>query len=66
MFDSDMNENFGQADDEGSDHDGSEDSDFRKRQSNGFEKSESFSLDEEDDLEPKNESLDDIGLENDT
>ncbi|KAJ8445925.1 hypothetical protein Cgig2_009854 [Carnegiea gigantea] len=66
VFDSDMDENLRQADDEDSDHDDSEDSDFREWQSNGSEESKSFSLDEEDDLEPENESLDDIDLENDT
>ncbi|KAJ8435958.1 hypothetical protein Cgig2_017496 [Carnegiea gigantea] len=61
-----MIENLGQADDEDSDHDDSEDSDFREWQSDGSEESENFSLDEEDDLELKNESLDDIDLETDT
>ncbi|KAJ8438950.1 hypothetical protein Cgig2_012845 [Carnegiea gigantea] len=53
-------ENFGQADDEDSDHDDSEDSDFREWQADGFEESDSFSLDEKDDLKADNESLDDI------
>ncbi|KAJ8446109.1 hypothetical protein Cgig2_000906 [Carnegiea gigantea] len=66
VFDSDVEENLGQADDEDSDHDDSEDSDFMEWQADGSEESDSFSLDEEDDLEPENESLDDIDLENDT
>ncbi|KAJ8423528.1 hypothetical protein Cgig2_030023 [Carnegiea gigantea] len=65
-FDTDVEENLGQADDEDSDHDDSKDNDFREWQVDGSEESDSFSLDEEDDLEPKNESLDDIDLENDT
>ncbi|KAJ8426473.1 hypothetical protein Cgig2_009070 [Carnegiea gigantea] len=66
VFASDVEENLGQADDEDSDRDDNEDGDFREWQSDGSEESESFSLDEEDDLEPENESLDDIDLENDT
>ncbi|KAJ8442625.1 hypothetical protein Cgig2_008401 [Carnegiea gigantea] len=59
VFDSDVDENL-------SDHDDSEDHDFREWQADGSEEFESFSLDEKDDLEPKNESLDDNDLENDT
>ena len=66
MFDSDVEENLGQVDDEENDHDDSGDSDFRKWQSNGSEESDSLSLDEENDLQDENESLDDIDLENDT
>ncbi|KAJ8435960.1 hypothetical protein Cgig2_017498 [Carnegiea gigantea] len=62
VFDSDVEGNSRQADDEDSDHDDSED----KWQSNGSEESQNFSLDEVDDLEHKNESLDDINLETDT
>ena len=66
MFDSDVEENLGQINDEENDHDDSEDSDFRECQSNGSEESKSFSLEEEDDLELENKSLDDIDLETDT
>ncbi|KAJ8425365.1 hypothetical protein Cgig2_015079 [Carnegiea gigantea] len=50
VFDSDVEENLGQADDEDSGHDDSEDSDFREWQSDGFEESDILLLDEEDDL----------------
>jgi len=66
IFHSDMEENLGQADDEDSDYEDSEDSNFREWQSDGYKESKSFSLDEEGDLEPKNESLDDMNLETDT
>jgi len=66
VFDSDVEENLGQASDEESDHDDIEDSDFREWQSDGSEESDSLSLDEENDLQDENESLDDIDLENDT
>ncbi|KAJ8447261.1 hypothetical protein Cgig2_013038 [Carnegiea gigantea] len=66
VFDSDVEENLGQADDEDSNHDDSKDSDFREWQLGGSEESDSLSLDEDNDLEAENESLDDIDLENDT
>ncbi|KAJ8434079.1 hypothetical protein Cgig2_030514 [Carnegiea gigantea] len=66
VFDSDVEENLGQADDEESDHNDSGDSDFREWQLDGYKEPDSLSLDEEDDLQDKNESLDDIYLENDT
>ncbi|KAJ8442655.1 hypothetical protein Cgig2_003699 [Carnegiea gigantea] len=56
VFDSDVEGNLGQADDKDSDHDDSEDGDFREWQADGSEESDSFSLDEEDDLEAGNES----------
>ncbi|KAJ8428902.1 hypothetical protein Cgig2_024971 [Carnegiea gigantea] len=58
VFDSDVEENLGQASDEESDHDDNED--------NGSEEFDSLSLDEDDDLQDENESLDDVDLENDT
>ncbi|KAJ8433137.1 hypothetical protein Cgig2_004875 [Carnegiea gigantea] len=66
VFDSDVEENLGQASDEESDHDDNEDSDFREWQSDGSEKLDSLSLDEDDDLQDENESLDNVDLENDT
>ena len=65
VFDSDVEENLGQADDKDSDLDDSENSDFRKWQLDGSEESEGFLLDEDEDLEAKNESLDNIDLETD-
>ncbi|KAJ8431496.1 hypothetical protein Cgig2_032267 [Carnegiea gigantea] len=65
MFDSDAEENLGQAD-EDSDHDDSENSDLKEWKSDRSEESENLSLDEEDDLEAENKSLDDIDLKNDT
>ncbi|KAJ8452585.1 hypothetical protein Cgig2_004921 [Carnegiea gigantea] len=55
VFHNDVEENLGEADDEESDQDDRKDSDFRD-----------FLLDEENDLELENESLDDIDLETDT
>ncbi|KAJ8447022.1 hypothetical protein Cgig2_033591 [Carnegiea gigantea] len=66
VFDSDVEKNLGQADDEESDHDDSEDSYFREWKLDGSKESESFLLDKDDDLELENESLDDIDLETDT
>ena len=70
VFDSDVDESFGQRNDGKSDHDDSEDSDFREWESDRSEESERLSLDEEDGLESgfehENQSLDDIDLENDT
>ncbi|KAJ8435399.1 hypothetical protein Cgig2_009650 [Carnegiea gigantea] len=58
VFNNDVEENLGQVDDKDSDHGDSDD--------NGSEEYDSFSLDEEDDLETNNELLDDLDLENDT
>ncbi|KAJ8434032.1 hypothetical protein Cgig2_001225 [Carnegiea gigantea] len=66
VFDSDVEENLGQVDDEDSDYDDSEDSDFKEWQADGSEESDRFSFDKEDNLEADNESLDDIDLKNDT
>ncbi|KAJ8431218.1 hypothetical protein Cgig2_016777 [Carnegiea gigantea] len=66
VFDSDVEENLGQVSDEESDHDDSEDSDFREWQSDGSEEFDILSLDEDDELQDENESLDDVDLENDT
>ena len=45
-----MEDNLGPADDKGSDHDDSEDSNLRECQSDKSKESENFSLDENDDL----------------
>ncbi|KAJ8419543.1 hypothetical protein Cgig2_033910 [Carnegiea gigantea] len=62
VFDSDMEDNFRTVD-KGSDHDDNEDSGFRECQSNRSKESKSFSFNEEDDLEFKNELSDDMDLE---
>ena len=54
VFDSDVEENLGQADDEDSNHDDSEDSDFKEWQSDESEESDSLSLDEKFDLQAEN------------
>ncbi|KAJ8421506.1 hypothetical protein Cgig2_013184 [Carnegiea gigantea] len=51
VFDSDVEDNLGQASNKESDHDDSEDSDFREWQSDGSEEFDSLSLDEDDDLQ---------------